>query len=223
MAPANYEQQGDIAVVTLDDGKANAMNPGMIAAVNAALDRAQADARAVIISGRPGVFCGGFDLKVIRTGDAATQQAMTLAGARLAMRIYGFPRPTVMATTGHSVALGGFLLLTADYRIGINGAFTVGLNEVAIGMTLPPFALMLSRARIDTRHLSNAALSSTMYSHADAVGAGFLDEVVEPDALMARAMDKATSLAALDAKAFARVKQDLRGADIERVLASLPA
>ena len=143
---------------------------------------------------------------------------MLLAGARLTMRLYGFPKPIIMANTGHSVALGGFLLLTADYRIGITGEFSIGLNEVAIGLSLPPFALMLVNARINTRHRTNAAISATMYSPEEAINVGFLDEVVEPRDLMARVMEKAASLLQLDAKAFAGVKQSMRGADISGVL-----
>ena len=118
MALVEFTMTGSVAVIAMDDGKANAMGPDMIAAVNDALDRAESEASAVVIIGREGAFCGGFDLKVIRSGDAVAQVAMTTAGAHLALRLYGFPKPVVMAATGHSVALGGFLLLAADHRIG---------------------------------------------------------------------------------------------------------
>jgi enoyl-CoA hydratase len=221
MSFVNYEQRGDIALITMDDGKVNAMSSDMIAEVNGALDQAEKAAKAVIIMGRPGVFCGGYDLKTIRSGDDAAREAMTLAGAHMAMRIYGCPKPTIMANTGHGIALGGLLLLTGDYRIGVAGEFAIGMNEVAIGLTLPAFALMLVQARIANRHLSNAVISATMYGPEEAVQAGFLDEVVEPDDLLTRAMEKASTLAELDGDAFARVKQDIRGASIEKVLESL--
>lgn len=221
MSFANYEQQEDLAIITMDDGKANAMGPDMIAAVNSALDRAEQDAKVAIITGRPGILSGGFDLKVIRSGDAAAMQAMTLAGARLLMRIYGFPKPVVMASGGHGVALGGFLLLSADYRIGTSGEFKIGLNEVAIGMTLPPFALMLAKARLANQYLTNVAMNATMFSPDEAVKVGFLDEHVAPDHLLPCAIEKATELARLDGSAFARTKQDIRGADIERILTGL--
>ena len=218
MALVELTMTGSVAVIAMDDGKANAMGPDMIAAVNDALDRAESEASAVVIIGRDGVFCGGFDLKVIRSGDAAAQVAMTTAGAHLALRLYGFPKPVVMAATGHSVALGGFLLLAADHRIGITGDFNVGLNEVAIGMSLPPFALMLSRARLEQRFLTGAALNATMYTHEQAIPVGFLDEIVAPGDLRSVAIAKAEALGSLDATAFQRVKQDLRGADIKAVL-----
>lgn len=223
MAGVEYTLEGNVAVIAMDDGKANAMNPDMIAAVNAALDRAEQEAGAVLIMGRDGVFCGGFDLKVIRSGDVKTQVAMTTAGAHLALRLYGFPKPVVIAATGHGIALGGFLLLAVDHRIGITGGFNVGLNEVAIGMSLPPFALMLARARLDTRFLTSAALNATIYTHEDGVSAGFLDEVVAPAELRAHALAKAEALASLDAGAFKRVKADLRGGDIQSVLDAMKA
>ncbi|HJN52466.1 MAG: crotonase/enoyl-CoA hydratase family protein [Pseudomonadales bacterium] len=221
MSIVNYEQQGDVAIVTMDDGKANAMNPDMAEAINSALDKAEASAKAVVITGRPGVFSGGFDLKIIRSGDPAAAQQMRLAGTRVLMRIYGFPKPIIMAALGHSLALGGFLLLTGDYRIGASGDFTIGLNEVAIGMTLPPFAMMLATARIDNRHLSNAAINANMYNPDQAIAAGFLDEVVAPDEVVARAVEKASAMAELDGAAFAQTKLDFRGADIDRILSAL--
>lgn len=148
---------------------------------------------------------------------------MTTAGAQLAMRLYGFPKPVVMAATGHSVALGGFLLLAADHRIGIAGDFNVGLNEVAIGMSLPPFALMLSRARLAQRFLTGAALNATMYTHEQAIAVGFLDEIVAAGDLRSVAIAKAEALGSLDATVFQRVKQDLRGADIKAVMDQMVA
>ena len=221
MSNVTYEQQGDIATITMDDGKANAMNPEMIADVNAALDQAEKEAKVVIIAGRPGLFCGGFDLKVIRSDDLERKKVQSLGGTRLAMRIFGFPKPTVIAATGSCVALGGFLLLAGDYRIGISSEFTIGLNEVAIGMSLPPFALMLVDARIDKRFVTNAAISATMYRPDDAIAPGFLDEVVAPEQLMERASEKASELALLDGDSFATVKQAIRGESIQKILDGL--
>ncbi|MAI42885.1 MAG: crotonase/enoyl-CoA hydratase family protein [Candidatus Azotimanducaceae bacterium] len=221
MANVVYETQGDIATITMNDGKANAINSEMIEEINAGLDRAERDMKAVIITGRSGIFCGGFDLRVIQSGDIKQRREQFLAGAKLAMRLYGFPRPVIAAVTGSSVALGGFLLLTADYRIGISGEFKIGLNEVAIGMSLPPFALMLAESRINARHLTNATLSATLYSPEEAIAVGFLDEVTEPNDLLRRSKKKAETLAKLDADAFSQVKLDIRGAGIQRILEEL--
>ena len=221
MSVATFELHGDVGVVTMDDGKANAMNPTMIEAVNAALDEAEAKAKAVVLAGREKVLCGGFDLNIIRGGDPELARKMSLGGAKLMMRLYGFPRPLVITTGGHCVALGGFMLLTGDYRIGVSGDFKIGLNEVAIAMTLPPFGLMLAKERIATRHLQNATTNATLFTPDEAVEVGFLDETVAPGELADRTMARASELAELDNAAFVRTKLDWRGADIERISAGL--
>ena len=138
MANVTYERRDEIAVLTMDDGKANAINCEMIEEINAFLDRAEGESKAVLIVGREGIFCGGFDLRVIRSKNIELATILELDY----MRLYGFPKPVVAAVTVRAL-LGAFLLLTADYRIGVNGLFRIGVNEVAIGMSLPPFALML--------------------------------------------------------------------------------
>ena len=221
MTRLTYEKLDEISIIRLDDGKANAMGSEMIAEVNEALDRAEEESRAVLITGRPGLLSGGFDLNVIRSGDAASIQSMINVGTKLLMRIYGFPKPIVMATGGHGVALGGFLLLAADYRLGVVGDYKIGLNEVAIGMTLPPFALMLAKSRIANQYLTNAAITANLYDPEGAVQAGFLDEVSDPEELMPRSIQKTQALAQLDPSAFERTKNDFRRADIQHILAGL--
>ena len=220
---AHYELLDHVAVVTMDDGKANAFGPNMIAAVNGLLDQAQAQAKAVVLTGRPGIFSGGFDLNVIRGGDPEAGRAMSLAGARLMMRLYGLPLPLVIAAPGHAIALGAFCLLTADYRVGIDGDFRIGLNETAIGMSLPPFGLMLAKERLSKRHLTRAALAATMFSPQEAKDAGFLDNVVAAEDLRESALGAARSLVNLDGVAYAAVKQGLRGGSIAEVLGGLDA
>ncbi len=221
MSRLTYEKLDEISIIRMDDGKANAMSPDMIADVNEALDKAEEESRAVLITGRPGVLSGGFDLNIIRSGDAASIQSMVNAGANLLMRIYGFPKPIVMATPGHGVALGGFLLLAADYRFGVVGDYKIGLNEVAIGMTLPPFALMLAKSRIANQFLTNAAITANMYDPETAVHVGFLDEVSDPEELMPKSIQKTQALAQLDPSAFEQTKNDFRRADIQSILSGL--
>ncbi len=216
-----YERLEDIAMLTMDDGKANAFGPNMIAAVNAALDRAEAEAKAVLLTGRPGLLSGGFDLKVIRGDDPQAAGAMRLGGTRLMMRLYGLPLPLVIAATGHAVALGAFCLLTADYRVGREGDFSIGLNETSIGMSLPPFGLMLANERLSKRYLARAALGATLFSPQDAKDAGFLDAVAAEEELRSAALAAAGKLAQLDGASYAAVKNGLRGKSIEAVLAGL--
>ncbi len=218
----SYELIDGVATITMDDGKANAFGPDMIASVNAMLDRA-AEAKAVLLTGRPGIFSGGFDLKVIRGGDPDAARRMSLAGARLMMRLYGLPQPLVIAAPGHAIALGAFALLTADFRVGTRGEFRIGLNETAIGMTLPPFGLLLARERLSKRYLARAAIGATLFPPDDAKDAGFLDEVVAADDVRETALAAAGELVKLDGASYATVKKDLRGDAIAQVLAGLEA
>ena len=223
MQRLTYEKIEEISLIRLDDGKANAMGPEMIKELNEAMDKAEEESRALLITGRPGLLSGGFDLTVIRSGDNDAIRSMVKSGAKLLMRIYGFPKPIVMATAGHGVALGGFLLLAADYRFGVSGDFKIGLNEVAIGMTLPPFALMLAKARIANQFLTNSAINANMFNPETAKLAGFLDEVSNPSELLSNSIDKTKELATLDLSAFKQTKNDFRSADIQRILANLEA
>jgi enoyl-CoA hydratase len=216
-----YEQVGDVALITMDDGKANAFGPPMIAAVDAMLDRASDQARAVVLTGRPGVFSGGFDLNVFRDGGPEQARAMGLAGARLMMRLYGWPQPLVVAASGHAIALGALCLLTGDHRLAADGDFRFGLNEVAIGRTLPPFAWLLARDRLSRRALTQAALTARMYDAEGARDAGFVDAVAPAAELRDAALERAAQLAELDANAFSAMKQGLRGEGIDAVLAGL--
>ena len=220
--PTTYEQVGDVALVTMNDGKANVFGPPMIAAVNAQLDRAADEARAVVLTGRPGLFSGGFDLNVFRDGGPNEARAMGLAGARLMMRLYGWPQPLVVAASGHAIALGALCVLTGDHRLGAEGEFRLGLNEVAIGRTLPPFAWLLARERLSKRALTQAALTARMYDPEGARDAGFVDAVAPADELRDVALERAAQLAELDANAFSAMKQGLRGEGIDAVLADLP-
>ena len=218
-----YELIDHVAVIVMNDGKANAFGPNMIAAVNEQLDRAEAEAKAAVLAGRPGLFSGGFDLRVIRGDDPKASREMTLGGARLMMRLYGHPQPLVIAATGHAVALGAFCLLTGDYRLGTDGDFRIQLNETAIGMNLPPFGLMLAKERLSKRYLSRATIAATMFSPAEATDAGFLDEVVAADEILETAQKRARAMVELDGAAYAAVKQSLRGPSISEVIEGLDA
>lgn len=205
-----YSLRDGVATLRLDDGKANALSLAMSEAIGAGLDRAAGDARIVVIRGRPGVLCGGFDLKVIRAGDAAARVAMVEAGMALLGRLYLLPQPLVIACTGHAVAAGGLMLLTADIRIGLRGDFRIGLNETAIGLSLPQAGIELARDRLIPGALTEATLRARLYGPDDAARVGYLDAAEDGggfDDAVARAVEE---LSRLDAAAFAATKQRLR-------------
>lgn len=209
----HYELRGAVAVVRLDDGKANALSPARIEALQGALDRAEKQAGAVLIVGRPGRFSGGFDLDAMRAG-ADSARALVRSGAELFLRIFAFPCPIVVACTGHAVAAGAIALLAADARLGADGEFKIGLSEVAIGMTLPIFAIELARHRLSKRHLTRATLQAELYAPTAAVDAGFLDRVTPAEDLFETAFAEAAHLSQLARPAFRNTKAKVRAATI---------
>jgi enoyl-CoA hydratase len=208
--------RNDLARIHIDDGKANALSHALIDAVHGALDRAEKEAKAALLAGREGRFCAGFDLTVMRQGGPATGQ-LVAAGARLAMRLYEFPVPVVVACTGHALAMGAILLLAADERIGAEGDFKIGLNEVAIGMALPGFAIEFARERLSKRHLTRATALGEIYAPAAAVDAGFLDRLEPPGSLLDAAAAEAERLARLPAGAHRQTKRRMRADALTRM------
>lgn len=213
--PTTYELDGRIATITLDDGKVNAFSIETLQALHRAFDRAAKDEAVVVLTGREGVFSAGFDLNVIRGGDAERVVEMLTLGATLAERIMSFPTPVLVAATGHCYPAGAFLLLSADARLAVDGPFRIGLNEVAIGLTLPWFAIELARHRLQPSYFDQTTVTGHMYSPREAVLAGFVDEVVAPDALPAAAAARASELAALDPRAHAATKRRVRQAALD--------
>ncbi len=218
---ATVRREGDVAVITLDDGKVNVFSLAMANRLQDCLDEIGAEVGAVVITGRPGIFSAGFDLKTIQAGDAAATAAMVSATVRMAMNVLGFPRPVVGAATGHCVAMGALFLMTMDYRLGVRGDFRIGLNEVRDELPLPVFAVELPRFRLPTASLIASTLHSTMYDPESAVRAGFLEESVAADALLDSALKRANHLASLPNPAYRTSKANLVGPVRERILQSL--
>lgn len=206
----DYALRDGVATLSMDDGKANALSLPMALAIGAGLDRALDEARVVLLRGRPGVLCGGFDLKVIRGGDPAARAAMVDAGMTLLERIYRHPQPVLIACTGHAVAAGGLMLLAGDVRIGVRGAFRLGLNETAIGLSLPEFGVVLARARLLPTALAAATLGARLYAPEEAAAVGYLDVAAEPDGFEAAVAGAVAAALALDPVAYAATKARLR-------------
>ncbi len=216
-----YELSGDVAILRIDDGKANALDPGIIDALRSGLDRAEKEAAAVLLTGRPGRFSAGFNLGVLRDGGPDAARGLVTAGAQLASQLARHPAPVVIACNGHALAMGAVLLLAADLRIGASGDFKIGFNEVAIGMITPVFLLEFARERLSKRHLQRATVQAEIYSPEASVGAGFLDRVLAPDDLFAGSLEDAQRLAQLPRAAFAGTRGRLLKSMLERIEATL--
>ena len=205
----SYQLEDGIATLTISNGKVNAISPDVIAAFNAALDQAEADRAIVIITGQPGILSGGYDLKVMTSGP---QNAINLvaAGSTLARRMLSHPYPIIVACPGHAVAKGAFILLSADYRIGVEGPFSIGLNEVLIGMTMHHAGIELARDRLRKSAFHRSVINGEMFDPQGAVDAGFLDKVVAADELQGAALAAARQLKKINMTAHKNTKLKVR-------------
>ncbi|WP_313659403.1 crotonase/enoyl-CoA hydratase family protein [Pseudomonas coleopterorum] len=210
----DYRFEDGIATLTLNNGKVNAISSEVIAAFNDALDQAVQARAVVIITGQAGILSAGYDLKVMTS---SPQNAISLVtqGSTLARRLLSHPFPVIVACPGHAVAKGAFLLLSADYRIGVEGPFHIGLNEVQIGMTMHHAGIELARDRLGRAAFERSVIGAEMFDPAGALQAGFLDQIVAPEQLQAAALTAAQRLQKLNMKAHAKTKLKARRAFLE--------
>jgi len=218
------EQRGLVRIVTMDDGKANAFSLEVINDLRGLLREAEADdeTRSLVIAGREGRFSGGFDLSAMRAGDVDAVVELVAAGGALVADLYASPLTVVAAATGHAVAAGALVLLGCDHRVGVDGPVKIGLNEVAIGMVLPPWALIIARDRLSKRYFHSSTTNARLFEGRTAVDAGFLDEVVAAESVVERAIEKATELSTLVPAAYARTVEVVRGPVIAEMRAVDP-
>ncbi|MBO3275610.1 crotonase/enoyl-CoA hydratase family protein [Pseudomonas schmalbachii] len=205
----SYRLEDGIATLTLDNGKVNAVSPAVIDALNQALDQAEQDRAVVILTGQPGILSGGYDLKVMTSGPE-NAIALVTAGSTLARRMLAHPYPLIVACPGHAVAKGAFLLLSADYRIGVEGPFNIGLNEVQIGMTMHHVGIELARDRLGKSAFQRSVINGEMFDPRSAVEAGFLDKVVPAEQLMPTALAAAQQLKKINMTAHRNTKLKVR-------------
>ena len=203
---------GTVALITMDDGKANALSKQGIADLVAAIDEAEADpsVAAAVIAGREGKFSGGFDLNVMRSGDFGAMVGLVADGGDMVTHVYRSGLPVVAACTGHALAAGALLLLGCDLRVGATGDYKIGVNEVAIGMVLPDWAMTICRERLSKRHLQRAVATARITDGAGAVDVGFLDIAVPLEDVVSRAIEEAAAFAPLDRNAYAGTMKQFR-------------
>ena len=217
----DYSLADGVATLTLDDGKRNALSPKMLRALDAAVDRAERDEAAILLTGREEVFSAGFDLKVMRRGGSQTVR-MLRAGYAMTARLLEYPYPVVAACDGHAIAMGLFLLLSADYRFGVRGDFKYVANEVALGLPLPRAVEAVMRLRLTPSAFQRATALSEEFDPEAAVGAGILDRAVSRGELLEAARVKALELLLLDARAHRVTKRQVRKAAVKRIRRSIP-
>jgi enoyl-CoA hydratase len=222
----NYEQTESVATITLDDGKVNVLSPAMQQNLNEALDRAEqaaaaGEVKAVVLAGNQKVLSAGFDLAVFNSGDAAAALGMLSGGFELSIRLLTFPVPIIIAATGPAIAMGSFMLLSGDHRVG-SAKTKCQANEVAIGMVLPISAIEIMRMRLTRAAYQRAVSMAAKFVGDDAVAGGWLDELVEPDQVLARAQQVAAEAAAtLHVKAHRASKLKARADALKAIQAGI--
>lgn len=216
----SYQLDDGIATLTLNNGKVNAISPDVIAAFNAALDQSEKDRAVVIVTGQPGILSGGYDLKVMTSSPEAASSLVT-EGSTLARRMLSHPFPIIVACPGHAIAKGAFLLLSADYRIGVEGPFNIGLNEVQIGMTMHHAGIELARDRLRKSAFNRSVINAEIFNPEGAMQAGFLDQVVSVEALSETARTVATQLKKINMNAHGKTKLKTRKAFLDTLDAAI--
>ncbi len=216
-----YKLKNQVATIRIDDGKRNALSPQVLREINQALDRAESDRAIVIMTGRESVFSAGFDLHVMKRGGINALR-MLRAGYAMTARVMSYPYPVIAACNGHALAMGVFLMLSADYVIGSRGDFKIAANEVAIGLTMPRVAAAMLRHRLNPAAFQRAVTLSEYFDVDSATSAGFFDELVDPTDLILRAEARAAELRELDERAHSASKRRIRAALIWKIRFGIP-
>ena len=210
-----------VRTITIDGKGPNALTPDAIAAMDAALTVAEQDpaTEAIILKGKSGgAFCVGLDNAILADGEAAAAGLLNAMG-QLLLHLFTSHLRVVAQVEGHAVAAGAMLLLVSDIRIGSPGDYRIGFSEVGIGMPLPGLPLALARHRLNGQWLTRATALATLLPPADALQAGFLDDI-HGDVQQA-SMKAAEALAALPRDAYTQTAATLRAAAVEEMKLSL--
>jgi enoyl-CoA hydratase len=215
--PVTYSRNGAISHIVMDDGKANVMSLAMLNALHDAFGQAERDKSVTVLSARGKHFSGGFDLNVFAKGSADEQYQMVKAGAELALRILSFPCPVVTACHGNAYPMGAFLIMSSDYRLAAEGDYRIGMNEVAIGITPPRWAIEVARQRLLPAYLSRTVVTGEMFGPTEALGGGFFDKLVPAADLQRATEEAALAIGKINLANHAVAKQRLRGEAIANI------
>lgn len=212
----HYKNEDNFLLITIANGKANAISHEVIDGINVGLNAAKKENKVVVLTGQSGIFSAGFDLKIM-TKSPESAKELVIKGAELSLRMLSFPTPIIIACSGHAIAKGAFLLLSADYRIGVEGDFKIGLNEVQIGMTMHHAGIAIAKARLSKVSLNRSVNNSEIYNPKTAIHAGFLDVIVPEGTLLETAAKVANMFAALHPKAHHETKLKVRKKQLRKL------
>ena len=219
--PVTYSHEDSVAVIRMDDGKVNVLRPTMQQALNEAIDQADRDdVGSLVIAGNARVFSGGFDLKILTSGEAQPAIDMLRGGFELSYRLLSYPKPVVIACTGHAIAMGAFLLSSGDHRVAAH-AYNIQANEVAIGMTIPYAALEIMKLRLTRSAYQQATGLAKTFFGETALAAGFVDEIALPEMVLSRAEEAAREFAGLNQQAHVGTKLRARADALKAIRAGI--
>jgi enoyl-CoA hydratase len=210
-----------ILTITFDDGARNAFDPDAFDEILHVFDEAGDDVRAFLVTGRPGALTAGLDVKYMASAGREGVRDLLLRFGRTWMRVWTEPRPTVLAATGHCLAAGTMLAMACDHAVAAEGEYAWGLTETQIDFELPDFGLALARANMRRDRYEDLLLPGRKVGPAEAVEAGFADELTPEDQVLPRAREVVQALAGLPPRAYAGTKRRLRQDTAEHVLAHL--
>ncbi|QNM85688.1 crotonase/enoyl-CoA hydratase family protein [Polaribacter pectinis] len=211
-----YTSEENYVIITIKNGKANAISHEVVDGLNESLNKAEKENKVVILTGQNGIFSAGFDLKVMTKSPESAKELVT-KGSKLSLKMLSFPQPIIVACSGHAIAKGAFLLLSSDYRIGVEGDFKIGLNEVMIGMTMHNAGIAIANARLSEVYLNRSVNNAEIYNPKQAVDAGFFDLVVPESHLLPTAIKVAGMFGKLNKKAHSETKLKVRKQHLENL------
>lgn len=220
MKKINCEIENGIAQITMDDGKANAMDPVFFVEMGQALDQAEKDGtKLVVFTGRPGFFSGGLDLKYLKTLSPDEFPDFARTFAHVMLRIFALPIPTIAACSGHAIAGGAMLSFACDRRYIAEGPYKIQMNETLIGIPLPNWMLLIAGSAIPSQWLTEALLHARVYGPAEAVERNIFTALIkENDNILDTVTSLSEDLLALNLQAYATTKERMRKKKIERVV-----
>ncbi|MBL8916020.1 MAG: enoyl-CoA hydratase/isomerase family protein [Archangium sp.] len=223
MADWKIEREGDVAIVSLDDGKANALLVPEFQGLEKTLDEVEkAGALSVVLTGRPGFFSAGLNLKVLGTMNLDQKKELVAAMGSAVLKLFTFSRPVVAAVSGHALGGGAMLALASDIRIIADGAFRFGLNEVQVGLFVPSYAIELARSAISASRLTDLVMHGRVVTPMEALNMHIAEAVHSPEALRTAAMMRARELAKLAGTGYSITKKLVRGPSAELARAKIP-
>ena len=218
------QEQGNVSVLHMEHGKANAFDREFLTDIQEALSsQRQSASRAIVITGREGIFSAGVDLFKILEGKSEYIRPFIHELDRMLEQLFLFPKPVVAAVNGHAIAGGCILALACDYRIMTGESGTIGVPELLVGVPFPPLPMEIVRFAVAPQPMQELIFTGRNYDPQTALRKGVVDELATPDRLLPRAVEIAEHVGRIPLESYKLVKERLRSGVIEKAKSSSAA